>query len=171
MKTVKAHNAQLIGEAEIIGDVPVLPAGFEHPTPDRLAIVYKRLRNKMGTAPTKYPSHLEWIRHQACVVCAKNPPSQAHHVFGSFGSHKTSDLSTIPLCPDCHSVNDQKAEMVEHLVTILVLFVKKKSISLGAGRGICRKRKVGFRQTGKESIRKEVEGKKYMGATIMGKAG
>lgn len=93
---------------------------------DRLAVMYKRLRSHFATAPTKFPAYLKWLRQQPCVRCGRRDGIQPHHVFGSYGSHKTSDLSAIPVCAECHEVLQDKHEAIEYLVITLA---RKENIS------------------------------------------
>lgn len=65
------------------------PLGLKPPKPVR------------GTVAAK--AHLERVKGMPCVICGAAPPSDAHHVIsGRFGSAKSSDFDTIPLCKAHH---------------------------------------------------------------------
>jgi len=45
------------------------------------------------------------VKQLPCCICGAPPPSEAHHTICSrFGSRKTSDFNTIPLCAYHHRV-------------------------------------------------------------------
>lgn len=44
---------------------------------------------------------MNFIKTKACVLCGSTPVDP-HHIYGSYGPHKTSDLLTAPLCRTCH---------------------------------------------------------------------
>ena len=47
--------------------------------------------------------HMERVKGLPCVICAAPPPSIAHHCMnGRYGTRKTSDFDTIPLCSEHH---------------------------------------------------------------------
>jgi len=65
------------------------PLGLKQPKPER------------GTKQSK--AHMERVKQLPCVICAKPGPNDAHHVFhGRYGSEKSSDFETIPLCKNHH---------------------------------------------------------------------
>lgn len=64
--------------------------------------------------------HMERVKALPCAVCHRSGPSDAHHVFhGRYGSRKSSDFETIPLCKGCHLGqngihNDKKQWAIRH---------------------------------------------------------
>lgn len=43
------------------------------------------------------------VKTLPCCICGKAGPSDAHHtICGRYGSRKTSDFDTVPLCKICH---------------------------------------------------------------------
>lgn len=66
------------------------PLGLKHPKPTRAEIAAGKV-------------HMARVKQLPCVICGKPGPSDAHHCFsGRYGSRKTSDFETIPLCKRCH---------------------------------------------------------------------
>lgn len=57
---------------------------------------------------TKHPAirstaYLHWVRSLPCCGCQVIGRVEAHHnIADRFGSSKSSDLNSLPLCPDCH---------------------------------------------------------------------
>lgn len=66
-------------------------------------LLFRRMRGYIAaTNPGRLPAVLEIVRSMPCSRCGKAAPSDPHHVFGSYGSLKTCDSLTIPLCRSCH---------------------------------------------------------------------
>ena len=65
-----------------------------------LQLQFKRLRSFAATKPVRSPKFLAYVRTLPCVFC--DGAAEPHHIFGSFGSLKTSDIFTVPLCRKCH---------------------------------------------------------------------
>jgi len=61
----------------------------------------KKPRIKNGTkAGYEYMSK---VKQLPCVICGSPPPNDAHHVIcDRFGTNKSSDFDTIPLCKSHH---------------------------------------------------------------------
>ena len=66
-------------------------------------LLYKRLRDFGATGKPRSPRWLTAIRILPCVKCG-SIVTEAHHIFGSYGSLKTSDIFTVPVCRECHEV-------------------------------------------------------------------
>jgi hypothetical protein len=50
---------------------------------------------------SKYPTYLDYVRDQPCMICSAPPPSDAHHF--PQGRVRTDNLGkTVPLCRSCH---------------------------------------------------------------------
>lgn len=48
-------------------------------------------------------AYMGQVKQLPCVICGAPPPSIAHHCFhGRYGTRKTSDFDTIPLCSKHH---------------------------------------------------------------------
>jgi hypothetical protein len=90
------------------------------------ALLYSIYRNIAGRRPARDEAYLERVRILPCCRCGK-PESEPHHVFQSFGSLKTSDKATIPVCRDCHTyyhdhahLDEVKWDMLVKLFEVLV---------------------------------------------------
>ena len=59
------------------------------------------------------------VKQLPCCICGAPPPSDAHHtICGRYGSRKTSDFDTIPLCKEHHqdgpdAIHNGKSSWVE----------------------------------------------------------
>ena len=78
--------------------------------PPEIKILYGTLRYIAGTKPIRSQEWLDRIRWMDCARCGGRAPSDPHHIYGSYGSMKTSDIYTIPLCRDCHCKVGEKME-------------------------------------------------------------
>lgn len=64
--------------------------------------------------PQRSRSHLASLRHQECVVCAREglpqtSPTEAAHMGPHGISQKACDLQAIPLCAEHHRIGPQSA--------------------------------------------------------------
>jgi len=50
---------------------------------------------------SKYPTYLDYVRDQPCMVCSAPPPSDAHH-FPQGRVRTDNREKTVPLCRGCH---------------------------------------------------------------------
>ena len=71
-------------------------------------ILYKRLRSFSAIRPVRSRVWISWVKSLPCIVCGAEA-DDAHHIFGSFESLKTSDLFTVPLCRKCHDAVEVNA--------------------------------------------------------------
>ncbi len=68
----------------------------------------------------KSREHLTKVKSLPCVICNHPPPSDAHHIIcDRFGSKKSSDYETIPLCKNHHqngidAIHNSKKRWVEN---------------------------------------------------------
>lgn len=88
---------------------------------NELDCLWSAVRAFSGGRPVRSEDWLDMIRAQKCCLCPAPSPSQAHHLFGSYGKLKTSDLFTVPVCQDCH---DTKAEDPRHRHALLLFWIQ-----------------------------------------------
>lgn len=62
---------------------------------------FQRLRSYAATGKVRSTKWLKYIRSLVCIKC-ENPNTEPHHIFGSYGSLKTSDFFTVPVCRNHH---------------------------------------------------------------------
>lgn len=102
---------------------PPKPVYPHQPTEDTL--LFRQTRDRVGFHRDE--SWLDLVRGDKCVKCGR--PGEPHHVFGSVGSKKTSDLAVVPLCREHHELveNDRwfKNECMGLLVVYLVDMLAK----------------------------------------------
>lgn len=90
-----------------------------------LELMFKRLRNESAKDKKliRDKKYLRDVSNHNCSWCGMTYSSDSHHLFGSYGSLKTSDYTTIPLCRDCHTrvENDEnmKHECVKYLIPMM----------------------------------------------------
>lgn len=125
LETADSHNSPMTGRAEIIGTPkPHLP------TEDTLA--FRWGRERIGAF--KDEGWLEMVRDEPCIACGAPGPSDPHHVFGSHGSLKTSDLGTIPLCRGCHERVELDRSFKNLCAVMLGVFIARKIQQAKEGR-------------------------------------
>ena len=95
-----------------------------------LEMMFKRLRNESAKDKELIRSekYLSFVRNQKCSYCDTEFRIDSHHVTGSYGSLKTSDFLTIPLCRGCHTMlenhfNIPKQDMIEHILPTMALYL------------------------------------------------
>src|SRR5215471_18254046 len=58
-------------------------------------------------APARNWKYRQWIRSLPCCACGVEPAGEAAHTGSDGGmSHKASDYSCVPLCPECHTQSE-----------------------------------------------------------------
>lgn len=63
----------------------------------------KKAKHRASQAGQAGAEHMLKVKALPCCVCGAPPPSDAHHVIHDrFGSRKSSDFDTIPLCEAHH---------------------------------------------------------------------
>jgi hypothetical protein len=91
-----------------------------------LEITYKRLRSYLAPKE-RDPKYLKFVRSLPCCRCGS--PAEPHHIFGSYGSLKTSDYGAVPLCRNHHQDYElgraSNPELVEEVVKTLVRYIRK----------------------------------------------
>lgn len=94
---------------------------------DDLDFLFKRLRSNF-MINERDAKHLNWVRSQPCAKCGNTNRSEAHHVFGSMGSLKSSDYTTIPLCNECHQWIEQNPRENKTMIELLIkiFYIKGK---------------------------------------------
>jgi hypothetical protein len=97
MKTAEAHNSQLTGKIEFLGKGSPVAS-----TVDNFTLLMKRLRGIALTEPARDAEWLRWVKSKPCCLCDR-PAQDAHHIFGSSVSLKSSDYFVVPVCRECHS--------------------------------------------------------------------
>lgn len=91
-------------------------------------ILFKILRRKLCSRKYRDKKYLKYIRTMPCSICGSNK-SEPHHIFGSYGSIKTSDYTAIPLCREHHNIEHQlsdKEKMIELLILTMHEVIYKK---------------------------------------------
>jgi len=89
-----------------------------------LALQYKRLRNAALFAPARSYMWKEYIRTLRCCRCGAHP-TEPHHIFGSMGSLKSSDLCTVPVCRKCHNYYEAHPQANHQLVEVCFVIYTK----------------------------------------------
>ena len=94
-----------------------------------IEILWSRLRDMAGSAPFRNRTWREHVGKRDCVFC-QGPADEAHHLFGSFGPLKTSDIFIVPICRRCH---DTRAEAPENKAFLLEEWIRiaKETIEQG----------------------------------------
>jgi hypothetical protein len=93
MKTTLQNNAEEIGYHNFVSNKGI----------DSLQILHRMVRNRIAfTNPTRSAKWKKWVREHPCCLCGGRP-TDAHHIFGSSGSLKSSDIFTVPLCREHHN--------------------------------------------------------------------
>lgn len=79
----------------------------------------KRKTYRASKEGQKAIEHMARVKMLPCVICGAAPPSDAHHVIcDRYGTAKSSDYETIPLCKRHHqdgpdAIHNGKASWVE----------------------------------------------------------
>ena len=58
--------------------------------------------------------YLKWIRKKPCLVCGKQWPNDAHHVWNSGGKNYGNDMLAVPLCRGCHTFGKEAYHNIGH---------------------------------------------------------
>jgi len=91
-------------------------------------LLWSRLRNLAGTRPWRSPSWKRHITSMRCVFC-RQPADDPHHLFGSYGSLKTSDVFTVPVCRVCHNNRAEdpreRALLLEKWIELAMLTIEQ----------------------------------------------
>ncbi len=119
MNTAEAQSAPKVGYYRKVE--PVRPVSDE-------MLMMKRLRSFAATRPVRSKVWMARVKRLPCKCGA--PADEAHHMFGSFMSLKTSDLFTVPRCRSCHQREpDLNPEALEEWVRLVHEYLRDKYAS------------------------------------------
>ena len=59
-------------------------------------------------------AYLKWIRQKPCLVCRKEGPNDAHHVWHTGRKNGGNDGLAVPLCREHHTANKFSYHELEH---------------------------------------------------------
>lgn len=91
-----------------------------------LDILWSRIRSMAGTRPFRSRAWLDGVASMRCVFC-REPADDPHHLFGSYGPMKTSDVFTVPVCRRCH---DTKAEDPDNRAFLLEKWIQLAMVTI-----------------------------------------